>query len=140
MSEENAEIVRRDVEEVWNGANTEVIEDLVTDDFVYHNPMVEEPIRGPDGYRRLIEEYRGAVPDFEMTIEEMFADDGSVATRFTTRGTPEGTLHGHQTNGRPIEITGIIVDHVENGKLVERWINDDALGMLKQIGAISEDA
>ncbi len=133
------DVVRRDVEEIWNGDDTDAIPDLVAEDFVYHNPMVDEEIRGPEGYRHLIEEYREAVPDFEMTVEEMFGDGDRVATRFTTRGTVEGELRGVEATGKRIEVTGAIVDHIEDGKIAERWVHDDALGMMKQLGAIPED-
>ncbi|MFC7155692.1 ester cyclase [Halomarina halobia] len=136
---DNIDIVRREIEEVWNGDDRDAIPDFVTEGFVYHNPMVDEEIRGPGGYRHLIEEYREAVRDFEMTVEEMFGDGDRVATRFTTRGTVEGELRGVEASGERIEVTGVVVDHLSDGKIAERWVHDDALGMLEQLGAIPDN-
>jgi steroid delta-isomerase-like uncharacterized protein len=135
----NEQIVRREINDVWNGRDDTIIGELVTDDFNYHNPMVTEEIRGPDAYRSLLNEYRDAMDDFEMTVEEMVVDDGSVATRFTTRGIHSKPLRGVEATGNEIEVSGIMIDHIEDGKIKERYVNDDALGLEKQLGAVSDD-
>ncbi|WP_246998722.1 ester cyclase [Halosolutus gelatinilyticus] len=132
------ETVRRDVEEIWNGDDLDAIDDLVSDDFVYRNPMVEEDVRGPDEYRWLVENFRGAVPDFEMTVEEMIADGDTVATRFRTTGTHEKELLGVEPTGNEIDVTGMIFDHVEDGRITERRVNDDAFGFMRQLGLIDQ--
>jgi steroid delta-isomerase-like uncharacterized protein len=136
---DNEQIVRREIEEAWNSGDDTVIGELMTDDFSYHNPMVTEEIHGPEAYKSLIDEYRDAVDEFEMTVEEMVVDDGSVATRFTTRGIHSKPLRGVEPTGNEIEVTGIMIDHIENGKIKERYVNDDALGLEKQLGVVPED-
>jgi predicted ester cyclase len=37
-----------------------------------------------------------------------------------------------------VEVTGITVDRIEGGKVVETWANYDALGMMQQVGAVPE--
>ena len=32
---------------------------------------------------------------------------------------------------------GIVIDHVEEGKIVEEWVNWDLFGMMRQLGGIS---
>ena len=56
MSTSTESVTRRDAEAVWNSeGNLDEIDDLVAEDFVYHNPMVTEEVRSPDGYRELAE-------------------------------------------------------------------------------------
>jgi steroid delta-isomerase-like uncharacterized protein len=130
-------VVRRDAEEVWNSdGDLDRIDELVTDDFVYHNPMINEPVRGPDGYRALAKEFRSAFSDLDMEIDEMFGEDDKLATRYTTRATHTGEIMGIEATNRDIEITGIIVDRLEDGKIKERHVNDDALGLSAQLGMI----
>jgi hypothetical protein len=33
-------------------------------------------------------------------------------------------------------VTGISIDRWQNGKIVESWVNWDALGLLQQLGAV----
>jgi predicted ester cyclase len=35
-----------------------------------------------------------------------------------------------------MEITGITIERIEDGKIVETWNNFDQLGMMRQIGAM----
>lgn len=130
-------VVRRDVDAVWNGGgNLDEIDDIVTDDFVYHNPMVPEDVHGPEGYRELAERFHSAFSDMDMEIDEMVAQDDRVATRYTTRATHVGEIMGIEPTNRDIEITGILVDHVEDGRIRKRYVNDDALGLFAQLGAV----
>ena len=132
------ETVRQDVEDVWNGGDFDAIDALVADEFVYRNPMVEEPVRGPEDYRWLVENFRGAVSDFEMAVEQMIEDDDVVATRFRTTGTHDRELLGVEPTGNLIDVTGAMFDRVEDGKLVERWVNDDAFGFMRQLGLVDQ--
>ncbi|GAA0198888.1 ester cyclase [Haladaptatus pallidirubidus] len=133
----NEAIAFRDVKAVWNsGGNLDVITDLVSDDFVYHNPMLGEPGRGADGYRKQAETFRDAFSDIEMTVDEMIAVDDAVTIRYTTRATHDGELLGVEPTHANIEITGILVNHLEDGKLKAMYVNDDALGLIEQIGAV----
>lgn len=134
---DNEALVHRDAREVWNSeGDLDVIPDLVTDDFVYHNPMVDEPIRGPEEYRELAETFRDAFSDIDMEVDEMYAVDDVVTTRYTTRATHDGEFMGVEPTGKKIEITGIVVDHLTDGKLAERHVNDDALGLFETIGVV----
>ncbi|WP_266077351.1 ester cyclase [Haladaptatus caseinilyticus] len=134
---DNEALVQREVREVWDsGGDLEEISDLVTDDFVYHNPMIRDPVHGPDEYRALAETFRNAFSDIKMEVDEMYAVDDVVTTRYTTRATHDGEIFGIEPTHTKIEITGILIDHLKEGKLEERHVNDDALGLFEQIGAV----
>jgi steroid delta-isomerase-like uncharacterized protein len=134
---DNEAVVHRDIREVWTSSgDLDGIPDIVTDDFVYHNPMIDEPVRGPEEYRKLAETFRDAFTDIDMHVEEMYAVDDVVTSRYTTRATHDGEFMGVEPTGKKIEIAGILVDHLTDGKLEERYVNDDALGLFEQIGAV----
>ena len=42
---------------------------------------------------------------------------------------------GFQPTGNVVEISGIAVHRVENGRLVEHWAHADIAGFMRQIGA-----
>jgi predicted ester cyclase len=71
-----------------------------------------------------------------MTVEDLMAEGDKVVTRWRARGTHQGELMGIPPSGNPVEVTGITVDCIEGGKVVETWANYDDLGMLQQIGAV----
>jgi predicted ester cyclase len=39
-------------------------------------------------------------------------------------------------SGKQIEMTGITIFRLANGKLIEGWTNEDLFGMLQQLGAV----
>lgn len=118
--ERNKEIVRRVFSEVVNGGNLDVIPELYAPDMVDHDPLPGAP-RGIDGVRYSIGGLRAAMPDLEVTIEDMSADDDKVVVHNTWRGTQRGGLLGLAGSGRQTVSKGIVIWRLADGRIVERW-------------------
>jgi steroid delta-isomerase-like uncharacterized protein len=138
VSEENKALVRRYDEEVWNKGNLDVIEELFAPDYVFRDPASPEEVRGPEGVRQFVETYRKAFPDFQVTTDDQIAVGDKVVSRWTIRATHQGELLGIPPSGKRIEFAGITIDRIEGGKFMETWEIYDALGLMRQIGAIPE--
>ena len=137
MSEENKDLARRFMDEVWNKGNVDFIDKVVASNYVVYDPNSPEGMSGGvEGAKRFVEMYRSAFPDTQMTVEDLMAEGDKVVTRWTARGTHQGELMGIPPSGNRVEITGISVDRIEGGKFVEGWSNYDASGMMQQIGAV----
>lgn len=137
-SEENEELVRRLTEEVWQNENFDVIDELVAEDYVLHDPSMPEEIRGPDGYREMAEMGAGIV-DGSISIDQMISTDDMVVSRWTQQGTHTGEMAGVEPTNEEVTITGIDISRIEDGKLAESWQEVNMLNMLMTIGAIPED-
>ena len=59
-----------------------------------------------------------------------------ITARCTVRGTHTGDTLGFAATQAPMEITGISIVRIQNGKIVEGWNNFDFMTMYKQLGAI----
>jgi steroid delta-isomerase-like uncharacterized protein len=136
MLEANKAISRRVVEEIFNKGRLAAADELVTPDFVGHDPALPQPFRGPDGLRAQAEGYRSAFPDIRITIEDEIAEGDRVVTRWTARGTHEAELFGIRATGRQATVTGMTIDRIVDGRIVETWNNWDTFGLLQQLGAI----
>ncbi len=134
MSEQNKAIVRRLVEEAMNRRNYAVADELLANDFGGHTQP--QDINGPEGFKQFWAAVHEAFPDFHCTIEEQIAEGDRVVTRWTARGTHRAEFMGVPATGKPGEVTGIFIDRIVNGKIVEGWTNWDALGLLVQLGAV----
>jgi predicted ester cyclase len=66
----------------------------------------------------------------------MIAEGDLVVTRLRGRATFLGECLGIPPNGKVVEITGISIHRVADGKLVEHWANIDSLSFMQQLGAI----
>ena len=79
---------------------------------------------------------RAAFPDLTVTIDDLIAEGDKVVWRWSARGTQRGELMGIPPTGREVTLTGISIDRLAGGQIVERWGEIDNLGLLQQLGAI----
>jgi steroid delta-isomerase-like uncharacterized protein len=128
------EIVRRWVD-VWNERDLDAVDDLLAPEFVRHDPNSPE-VRGPAAERQFIELYLTAFPDLQFTIEELVSNGDTVAVRLTAVGTQRGELLGLPPTGKTVRIAVMEMYRIADGRIAEQWVVMDALGLLKQLGAL----
>ncbi|MHA1939963.1 MAG: ester cyclase [Candidatus Thorarchaeota archaeon] len=127
--EVNKAIVRRWNEEAWKG-NPAVFDEILASNCIIHG------IGGPQEIKEALSNLRRALPDGQLTIEDQIAEQDKVVTRWTIRGTHQGELWGTAPTGKQVTYTGISINRVSEGKIVEDWFEADILGVMQQIGAI----
>ncbi len=132
--EENKEINRRVVEEILNQGNQDLIDELYDENYIGQMPPDE--IKGPEGMKQFVSQFRNGFPDLKITIEDQIAEGDMVAIRQTTTGTHTGEFQGIAPTGKKVEITVSVMGRFANGKFVESWVNMDALGMMVQLGVV----
>ena len=133
MLEENKAIHRRAVEEVWNQRKLNVIDEIFAADYVGHQPGGPD-IHGPEGLKQFVTMHRTAFPDIQFTVEDQIAEGDKVVIRWKNTITHKGELMGIPPTGKQATQTGISFFRISGGKIVERWLNRDALGMMQQLG------
>ena len=137
LSETNKTLSRRLFEEVWNKGNLAVLNELIANDHVNSGPGTLPGLpTGPEGAKQFVTMYRNAFPDVHLTIDEQIAEGDKVVTRWTAHGTHQGELLGIPATGKSSTVTGISVDRIVNGKIVESWGIFDQFGMMQQLGVI----
>ena len=140
-AQENKEKARRLLEEAFGQGKLEVIDEVLDPNFVCYDPNSESgEVRGADTFKGEIEYFRQAVPDLTYTVEEQVAEGDKVVTRWTVRGTQKGELMGIPPTGKQVTMSGVVVDRLSNGRLLETWIQADTLGMLQQLGVVQVPA
>jgi predicted ester cyclase/phenylpyruvate tautomerase PptA (4-oxalocrotonate tautomerase family) len=132
QSEQNKQIMRRMIEEVWNQGNLATADELFAPD--HTSPSAPQLPPGSDGVKMLVKMFREAMPDYHMDIDFMVADESQVTGRFTQSGTHTGgDLMGMKASGRKATWTEIGVLKIKNGKIVESWYEVDMLSMIQQL-------
>jgi steroid delta-isomerase-like uncharacterized protein len=135
MSEQNKAIVRRLYEEIWDKGNLAVLDELHAVDAVDHNRPPGLP-PGREGVKQFFRMYLAAFPDVRMVIEDQVAEGDRVVTRWTATGTHKGELMGIPPTGKQVRVSGIDINRLEGGKIIESWGSSDQLGMMQQLGVI----
>ena len=80
--------------------------------------------------------YEAAFPNYELIAEDMIAEGDKVVVRSTFRGTHKGDLMGIAPTGKQVTMPFMIIYRIADDKIVEHWMQADALGMLQQLGVI----
>lgn len=137
--EQNKAIVRRWFEETDKG-NAAVVDELCAQNYLDHNPPLPGMPEGSGGVRRANELLRAAFPDTVHTIEDQVAEGDKVVTRLRARATFSGELLGIPPHGKVVEIGGISIHRLADGKLVEHWAQADLWSLMQQLGAIPSSA
>jgi predicted ester cyclase len=57
-------------------------------------------------------------------------------TRWIAQGTHRGDFQGIPATGNQIRLTGIDIDRIAGGKVVECWTNVDEFGLMQQLGVV----
>jgi steroid delta-isomerase-like uncharacterized protein len=140
VSSDNIALTRRILDEVWNRRNLAVIDELLSADFVFNDPMAPAGARGIETYKQFVDNNLRAFPDLRLTIEDIVSSGDLVASRWHATGTHTGPLAGYAPTGKSMTITGMNFARIVDGKFVESWGNWNALGMLQQLELLSGDA
>ena len=133
-AEDNKAVVRR-WNELWNTHNVAAVGEMVTSDYVRHDPNAPE-VRGPEAEKQLVTMYLTAFPDLHFTIEDLVAEGDTVVARLTAHGTHQGELLGMPPSNTRVTIMAVEIYRLADGKIAEQWVVSDTLGMLQQLGAI----
>jgi steroid delta-isomerase-like uncharacterized protein len=134
MSEENKALARRSWESV---DNPDTLGEVYAPDVVWHNP--EGDIQGLEEAKQFVAMFETAFPDISATVEDVVAEGDKVVSRVTIRGTHQGEVEefGPPT-GRRVEVQGLSLHRIEDGKIVEEWNSWDNLSILQQLGLAPE--
>jgi steroid delta-isomerase-like uncharacterized protein len=135
-TEANKMLARRVFEEVLNGRNLNLLDELATPDYIEHNPLPGQGT-GIEGIRDRYTTVFNAF-DSQFAIDDVIAEGDKVVLRWTQSGTHIGPILGMPRTGRSFRTTGIEIWRVENGKLAEHWDVVDIFGQLMQLGLLPE--
>jgi len=134
-SEANKNIVRRFYDEVINQGRVELLPELVAESYteVMDGRRYEVGLEGAKAHALGVRE---TYPDLHLTIDRQIAEGEWVVSCITASGTHLGEWIGIAPTGKPVTFSGVNVDRVVGGKLVEHGGAANLLGPLLEIGAI----
>jgi steroid delta-isomerase-like uncharacterized protein len=138
MSEENKQLLRRWFDEVWNNGRADAIDEMFDENGIAHGLSDDPstPIIGPGNFKPFYTAFREAFPNMIVVVEDMVAEGDKVAARCSVQGKHEGNFLGKAATLSPIELTGMTIVRIDNGKIVEAWNNFDFMTLHKQVGLL----
>jgi steroid delta-isomerase-like uncharacterized protein len=126
----NKAIAARVFEEIFNQAKFHVADEIYAPDFVNHGLHRDATLQED---QNAVHAEKKAFPDLKMTVSLMTAKDDLVTAVWTFRGTHTGSGLGLPPTGARIELRGITVWRIVNGKISEEWTSFNELRPYIQI-------
>jgi steroid delta-isomerase-like uncharacterized protein len=136
MDEKNNPLVQL-YENVINQGNLEAMDELYGPGYINHAAPFGLA-KDINGLKRLFHMFIEAFPDQHITAEDIIIHGDKIIGRWALTATHQGTFAGVPATGKPILMTGIDIERILDGKIVEHWGGEDMLGVLQQIGAVAE--
>jgi len=130
--EENKEIVRR-YQEAYNTANYDALDEVVATDVLTPN-MISTMPRGLEGAKLVHQKTLTGMPDYHTAIEDLIAEGDKVAARVRITGTHTGDFYGIPPTGKHIDLSGMYIVRIADGKIVEHWGEENGSEVLRQLG------
>jgi len=134
QAEANKAIIRR-YRQAHNQNDMAALDEIVAADIISHSHLPNVPA-GREGGKMVHQGSIAAFPDGKTTTDDLIAEGDKVVERFTLVGTHKGDFMGIPATGKPIKVTGMSIFRIANGKIVEHWGENDAMGLLMQLGVL----
>ena len=139
MKDESYFPLVRLVEEGFNRGQVELLDEFIHPNLIEHS---NSPLggKGLEAMKRRLVAVRDAFPDAHLDIEDLAASADTVWWRWRFTATHQGDFVGVPPTGKRVETTGVNIERIEDGKIVEHWSFSDRLSIWDQLGVDMPEA
>ncbi|MFQ5933703.1 MAG: ester cyclase [Dehalococcoidia bacterium] len=128
MSEENKAVAHRLHQEIIQEHKLDLADEIIHPDCIVHSPVSDpRPGRGPEVAKDMARYDRELFPNgIRFDHYNTLAEGDLVAFCWVGSGT--------HSSGKPVELRGIDVVRIKEGKIAEVWVSYDRLNIQQQLG------
>ncbi len=109
--EANKVLIRKWLD-AWMNTDLAILDKLFTKDYSVNGALI-----GIDGVKQTVEFFHAVLADVSAELNEMIAEGDKVVVRWTIRGRHIGDFMGVPPTGQLIELQGINIYHLIDGKI-----------------------
>lgn len=113
-------------------ADWKALDGLLAPNFTYDGDLGTPYSR--DEYIGFMQAMKGSMSDMQMEFTHIAAQNGLVSVRFVTKARQTGKFMGAPATKKNLEIRGIFMRKIEDGKVLSEWQATDLLWMMTQMG------
>lgn len=119
---------------VWNERRLEYIPQVIAETHALGDPTVSGRGVGPAAYRRQVERFLAGLPDLKFVVDDTVSEGDKLVVYWTITGTHRGEFLGVPPTNKRVAFTGITINQIADGKILESTVIWDGLGLMKQFG------
>ncbi|WP_435345869.1 ester cyclase [Haloarchaeobius sp. HRN-SO-5] len=146
-TERDRRVAREAVETAWTPERDAVFDEMALPSFEANLPasLVElrgylrgdpeqtSTVFGAEEYVEFTSTLREAVPDLRFGVEELVVEPDHVAVRWRGTGTHTGSFLDIEPTGEDVELSGITILHLEDGRVSKIWSLFEQWSLLRQL-------
>ncbi len=125
-------IARAFIETLINGREGHRIPEFIAPDCEVRGAPTKGFAYFEEHYRTLLHVY----PDLKVTVEGQVAEGDLVVTWYRATGTHEGEMEGVKATHRRLNLTGVNIQRIRDGRIVEHWGGANTLEALLELGVV----
>jgi steroid delta-isomerase-like uncharacterized protein len=126
------------INQAWNSHDIEKVLSFYSPEYVGDDVGQASLLRGHEGLRAMLEMYWQAFPDLQFRVTDRLIQDSRLVVVWVAEGTHQGTIMNIPPTGHKVEVRGVSIIDVENGKVVRGQYIWDLAGMLRHMGLLPE--
>ena len=134
ISQAHKELFGRLYHSIWNERRMEFIDQVIAETHALGDPTVSGGATGPSAYRRQVERFLTGLPDLKFDVHETISEGDKLVVYWTITGTHRGEFLGVPATHKWVSFSGITINQIRNGKIIESTVIWDGLGLLEQFG------
>lgn len=130
-------LLTRYFDDVWSRGDVDLLDALVTEDYVNHSPSVPDPRPGAADLKPIVRAMRTGIPDLRYEMLDTVVGQDKVAVHVRVTGTHTGPLFGIPPTGRRIDVRQMQIEWLRDGRIAQHWRVTDELGLMRQLGVVA---
>ena len=132
--DKNKEIATQMIKAI-NDRDYDLLDKIMAHDLMRHCQATPNlNIRSLTEFKEFLKEDLKTFPDSHITAEMLIAEGDKVAGYFTYSGTQEGAMGPFPPTNKKAELKYLGILRIEDGKIVEMWVEWDNIAFLTQLG------
>jgi len=134
LTEEKAIIILNRLMETMSNVDTTLVDEIIHPDCVLRYPLLPEPIKGIDTYKKFVKNTANTFSEFTGRVEEVNVKGNRIWSRYSMSGINTGSLGKFPATGKKFQVTGMGITRIEDGKIIEDETYWNVLGFFQQMG------
>jgi steroid delta-isomerase-like uncharacterized protein len=120
--------------EARNSPDLDLLDTIFDADAVIHDASAPGDLQGLAALKTYYTRSHTIYPDLQITLDNFMISGDHVIWYWTFTGTNTGPLDQMPPTGKSVKFSGIAIDHMKAGKVIEEWVYFNQLDMMMQLG------
>jgi hypothetical protein len=129
MSSDNAALILRIVDEVWNAGDLDLADELFAPFYINRGGLIPDMLLGPETIKLGVALYRAAFPDLHITPEKLLVDGDTAVLDWTAWNATRALPSENASDDGRAALIGKTKFRIAGGQIAESWTSWDHGGL-----------